>query len=335
MATNDFLPFGGAAGANVMTQANYAALAARTAGFSSGTANSAQLNKVWRQASIIASVVAQFISDLSGQDAIDDGTTATLLSNLKSAVKAQSNAVVGQMRNLRMNVAAASASATLTADELILSTALGGPSYRLASFNKTINLATNGVGGMDTGGAPSGGYVAIYAIYNPTTGASGLLGWNTTSTAAPNVYAGSNMPPGYTASALVSAWPVNASGQFVIGLQRDRQVSIRPVLVLNTSTVQAGYTPLSISGAIPLVATSAKILLAALSSSASTVQTLSVATDASETAVQVLSSATVLAGNGVSCTGTIDLTTAQTLYWKSTSSGGTPNFSINVVSYGF
>ena len=80
---NDFLVFGGAGGANVITQAAYAALGARTSGFSSGTANSAQCNKTWRQSSIMAAVLAQFISDRTGQDVLDDGTTATILANLK------------------------------------------------------------------------------------------------------------------------------------------------------------------------------------------------------------------------------------------------------------
>lgn len=86
MANNDFLPFAGGAGSNVLTQSAYAALAARTAGFSAGTAQSPQLNKVWRQSSIMSAVLAQLIVDNTGQDAIDDGTTATLLANLKSAV---------------------------------------------------------------------------------------------------------------------------------------------------------------------------------------------------------------------------------------------------------
>lgn len=91
---NDFLVFGGAAGANVINQVTYSGLAARTAGFSSGVAQSAQLNKVWRQSSIMASVLAQFISDQTGQDAVDDGTITTLLANLKAA----SLAMHGQCR---------------------------------------------------------------------------------------------------------------------------------------------------------------------------------------------------------------------------------------------
>lgn len=82
MSTQDFLSFAGGAGANVVTQAQYAALAAVNTGYQSGIASSAQLNKTWRQSSIIASVVAQFIVAQSGNDAVDDGTTATLLANL-------------------------------------------------------------------------------------------------------------------------------------------------------------------------------------------------------------------------------------------------------------
>lgn len=86
MASNDFLAFGGGGAANVIDQATYAALAARLTGFQSGTAQSAQLNKVWRQSSIMAAVIAQFIVNQTGQNAVDDGTTATLLSNFATAV---------------------------------------------------------------------------------------------------------------------------------------------------------------------------------------------------------------------------------------------------------
>ncbi|MCA7959523.1 hypothetical protein LGM14_18660 [Burkholderia multivorans] len=87
MATqNDFLPFATGPGANVVDQATYGALTALTTGFQSGTAQSAQLNKVWRQSSIMSAVLAKFIVNQTGQPAIDDGTTATLLANLASAV---------------------------------------------------------------------------------------------------------------------------------------------------------------------------------------------------------------------------------------------------------
>lgn len=86
MPTNDFLPFATGVGANVLTQAQYAALPAVSLGFSAGIAQAVQLNKVWRQASLMSSVLAQFIVDEATVAAVDDGTTATLLANLKTAV---------------------------------------------------------------------------------------------------------------------------------------------------------------------------------------------------------------------------------------------------------
>jgi hypothetical protein len=86
--SNDFIPFAVGGSANVITQSAYAALTSITQnGFQSGIAQSNQLNKVWRQSSIMSAVLAQFIVDQSGQNAVDDGTTATLEANLISAVR--------------------------------------------------------------------------------------------------------------------------------------------------------------------------------------------------------------------------------------------------------
>lgn len=85
---NDFLPFAAGSGANVITQSAYAVLTALPNGFASGIAQSNQVNKVLRQASVMAGMLAQFIVDNSGQPAVDDGTTTTLEANLLAAVKA-------------------------------------------------------------------------------------------------------------------------------------------------------------------------------------------------------------------------------------------------------
>lgn len=88
MATNDFQPFAYGGAANVVSQSAYVALTSILQnGFSSGVAQSAQLNKVWRQSSIMAAVLAQFSSDYSGQNSTDDGTTATLETNLIAAIR--------------------------------------------------------------------------------------------------------------------------------------------------------------------------------------------------------------------------------------------------------
>jgi hypothetical protein len=85
----DFLPYAVGSGANVVSQETYAALTALLQnGLTSGIVPSVQLNKILRQSSIISSVIGQFIVSNSGQPAIDDGTTNTLLTNFTASVKA-------------------------------------------------------------------------------------------------------------------------------------------------------------------------------------------------------------------------------------------------------
>ncbi|CFV36204.1 tail fiber protein [Yersinia pseudotuberculosis] len=88
---NEILPFGLGAESNVMTQAEYEAMSARAGGFSSGVAKSEQLNKVWRQSSFVASVLADFIANQSGNDVLDNGNTQQLLDSLELAIKKYSS----------------------------------------------------------------------------------------------------------------------------------------------------------------------------------------------------------------------------------------------------
>lgn len=83
---NDFLVFAGAGGANVISQATYAALAALGPGFSAGIAASDQCNKVWRQSSLIAAMVAAFTVDASGLPMVDNGALSTILNNFNTAL---------------------------------------------------------------------------------------------------------------------------------------------------------------------------------------------------------------------------------------------------------
>lgn len=95
MATNDFKAFATGAGANVLTQPEFVALTALiTNGFQSGTANSEQLNKVWRQSSVIASVIGDLIVKQTGQDVLDDGTPGTILTNLQAAILYSTTTVI-------------------------------------------------------------------------------------------------------------------------------------------------------------------------------------------------------------------------------------------------
>lgn len=87
MPINDFLPFATAGGANVQSQADYAAEAARLAGVVSGTAKSALANKSWRQSASFAAALGQFINDYGGLDALDDGSVANLVRDFARSIQ--------------------------------------------------------------------------------------------------------------------------------------------------------------------------------------------------------------------------------------------------------
>lgn len=174
--------------------------------------------------------------------------------------------ITGSSRNALMTISAASATATFNADELIVETS-AGIQYRINSFSKSVNLATTGAGGMDTGTAPASGFVGLYAIYNPTTGASALLAVNG-ATLLSEVYSGANMPAGYTASALMTVVPVSSS-QFKICVVQGRNVYIQPsTMISTTSTVTSSQV--SITGAAPLNASVLDGLISLSSTAAGT-----------------------------------------------------------------
>ncbi|AYQ44459.1 phage tail protein [Burkholderia lata] len=230
-----------------------------------------------------------------------------------------------------MYVSTGNSSATFTADEIVVETALGGGFFRLANFNRTINLATTGAGGVDTGSAPSSGYVALYAIYNPTTQATALLATNATSAVAPNVYGGSNMPSGYTASALVSVWPTTGSGQFVTGYQQGRTVYLTPGNFINSSVQQGSTTSLSIAGSVPLNAKSiAGCIFVTSTTPANCIGSLA----ATSTGVGQQTIA-VNGSTGIEGTFSIPLLTPQTIYYTATVTSGTMTFIAYPSSYTF
>lgn len=88
MATNDFLPFAAAGGANVLAQADWLALAARLSGYTAGVANSAQINKGLRQAAAVAAAFGQFLNDYGTLDALDDGNIGNLVRDFARSIQA-------------------------------------------------------------------------------------------------------------------------------------------------------------------------------------------------------------------------------------------------------
>ncbi|MDA5535794.1 hypothetical protein [Yersinia mollaretii] len=247
----------------------------------------------------------------------------------------QLTGVIGTSRNAKMSVTAASATATFTADELIVQESLGGRQYKLTSFNKTINLATIGAGGMDTGTAPVTGFVALYAIYNPTTQVSALLAVNATSVLAPEVYGGANMPANYTASALVSVWATTAARLLNIGFQRGRKINIPRIVVITTTTPPSTATSLSLATAVPKnaieVSGYASIAGASLNSS---IIVLSANSNAAGL-IQVSAAFSATTNQNIG-TFAMTLDVPQAIYWNYSQAGGTlDNTGLSVSTYTF
>jgi hypothetical protein len=115
MATNNFKPFAVGAGANVTAQADYEALAALVSGFTAGKASSAQVNKARRQSTALASVLAQFIANTTGNDVLDDGNTAIVPTNLIAVLKTNGALSFLQTANNFSEIKSAGASAVSSA----------------------------------------------------------------------------------------------------------------------------------------------------------------------------------------------------------------------------
>lgn len=86
MATNQILPFCSTdTGTNLPTQGDYAVDANRAIGNSPGIASLKLNNKPLRQATFIASQLAQYVSDKTGNDVLDDAVSAKLLAIMNAA----------------------------------------------------------------------------------------------------------------------------------------------------------------------------------------------------------------------------------------------------------
>nr|WP_233609246.1 phage tail protein [Citrobacter sp. FDAARGOS_156] len=258
----------------------------------------------------------------------DAGLVGEVLKNLQ--LRESFSGVVGQSRNARMSVVAASATATFSADELIVEDSVGRQ-YRVTSFSKVINLATTGAGGMDTGVVPATGFVALYAIYNPTTSTSALLAVDTTSTTAPEIYGGANMPAGFTASALVSIWRV-ASGKFIVGEQRGRDISIIDVNAVTTTTTTSSLTAISVASAIPKNAKSVAGWAGTQSTGSSTVQSIRIAGSVQIVGMRLIQ---VNSATAINAPYTLPILTEQTIYYSNETAGTLVSAAIFINEYSF
>lgn len=243
--------------------------------------------------------------------------------------------MIGAFRNLKSSVLAASASATFTADEIIVETALGGTAYKLSAYSQTVNLGTTGAGGMDTGSAPANGFVSIYAIAK-ADGTTSILACNAT-TSTSSVYAGGNMPAGYVASCLISTWRTNGSSQFVTGAQLDRKIwtgTFVNVLDVAGGSAATSLTSLSLSGAVP---TNARVVYGSIGQKDNNYFAVTLASDSggvvSRPTMAAAANSTYVVDGFYASAVPFDLPilTAQTIWYKAAVAANTVH--INVYAY--
>lgn len=88
---NQFFPFATAPGANVLTPSTWSAAVGRQTGAVAGLAKSVEANTAWRQGTVIAAMIGDFIAQ-RGYDALDNADLTTLRANFESALGAQFSA---------------------------------------------------------------------------------------------------------------------------------------------------------------------------------------------------------------------------------------------------
>ncbi|WP_447867173.1 glycine-rich domain-containing protein [Rahnella bonaserana] len=177
MANNNFKPFAVGSSANVISQTDYEALAALIAGFTSGKASSAQINKALRQGTVMSSVLAQFISDTLGVDVLDNGVTSTILANLKAALL---TAGTGRLLNVRTFTSSGAYTPTAGTTSVIVEVqgAGGGGGYARATSTGYMSAgAGGGAGGYGKSRLTTG-----FSSVSITIGTGGTQGVNGGST---------------------------------------------------------------------------------------------------------------------------------------------------------
>lgn len=233
--------------------------------------------------------------------------------------------VVGSTRNLTGSSAGAVKTASWTIDQIIAANSLTGAVYLGTGLTPAFNGAGTGVNGMDTGGMPTSSSLYIYMIYNPTTNTWGTLG--TVSGGGASIYAGANMPAGYTASCLIWMGVTNSSAQFLTFTQTDRQITPAVTTIFTGTTGVVAATSQSLSAAIPV---GAKSVSGTLQAGAGATGNPRVQSDSSGTGAQQGG------GTGGSVTNVVPglvfidviLITSQTIYWLVGSAANAWNMSI-------
>lgn len=257
---------------------------------------------------------------------------ATMVTPKKMAERLSAGGpVVGTTANLKMTLAAASTSATITADEVVVKSSLAGRTWTLGGFNKTLNIANVGALGMDIGPAPTNGWLAIYAGLNEATGATTVFAQSVGNSLAAATYVGGVGPAGITATALLTVVPTNGSGQIKVCAVKGRKIYIQ-LMTVYSGNVSVTNIPVSIAGIVPVNAKEVSGELTVGNSALSTMS-LTIHPDLSIVGQQSMTT-TVGAGQALTLNYTgLPISIDQQLMFTSSSTAGTPTFNIYIASY--
>ncbi|HDZ9352770.1 TPA: hypothetical protein RUZ49_005319, partial [Klebsiella pneumoniae] len=154
-----------------ISQADYLALAALVSGFSSGKASSAQINKALRQSTVMASVLAQFISDSAGVDVLDNGNTAQILANLKTGMTALTP---GRLLNVQVFYNSGIYNPTPGTKKVIVEMVGGGGGGAGSRAAASGNISVGGAGGA--GSYAKGQFTQNFSGVQITVGTKGAGG---------------------------------------------------------------------------------------------------------------------------------------------------------------
>lgn len=244
----------------------------------------------------------------------------------------------GAVVNLKASVAAAGATVTPTADAVIVCTALNGTCYSLASYSQAFNGAGTGAGGMDTGAIPTSSWLALYAIYNPSGPTVSILG-KTCAVSCPTIYNGANMPSGFTASALLTVLPTNATPAIAISFAIGRKVMFGVVQLLNSASASSACTAVSLTTAVPpnAVKVSGLMFVSFASNAAASnfnmfvygESTCTIGFQAVGSALPITAGAATLQAPFTD----LELPTAQSMWAGWANTGTTPSTKVNITSY--
>lgn len=240
----------------------------------------------------------------------------------------------GTAINLKADLAAAGTSVTFTADGIITAPVLGGVPTMVSNINQTLNVANVGViNGLDATAALTGGWLAVYEVNNPLTGAAGLLGQAaaSSSTVVPTEYAGGHPIAGYTNSALIAVVPVASGVISPFSLRgKTHQVTSRPALGTTTVT---GTPTLSTSNNIPANATHIRGNMSAQATTAGAVVNMNIYPASNQAGGRSFVSTVVGASNTNTVPFDISVLTPGSLWYTLAVSAGSVNVAVAMSGY--